>query len=54
VQARKTKRKFELLNREYDNFQRYLKTGEDRGVYSATKQQENFIGRLILKKNTLS
>ncbi len=34
-----TKRKLELLNREYDNFQRYLKTGEDRGVYSATKQQ---------------
>ena len=34
-----TKRKLELLNREYDNFQHYLKTGEDRGVYSATKQQ---------------
>ncbi|MHA1506195.1 MAG: RNA-guided endonuclease InsQ/TnpB family protein [Candidatus Asgardarchaeia archaeon] len=33
-----TKRKLELLNREYDNFQHYLK-GEDRGVYSATKQQ---------------
>jgi len=34
-----TKRKLELLNREYDNFQHYLKTGEDKGVYSATKQQ---------------
>ena len=34
-----TKRKLELLNREYDNFQHFLKTGEDRGVYSATKQQ---------------
>ncbi len=34
-----TKRKLELLNREYNNFQHYLKTGEDRGVYSATKQQ---------------
>lgn len=34
-----TNRKFELLNREYDNFQHYLKTGEDRGIYSATKQQ---------------
>ncbi|MHA1596142.1 MAG: hypothetical protein ACTSWV_00680, partial [Candidatus Asgardarchaeia archaeon] len=33
-----TKRKLELLNREYDNFQHYLK-GEDEGVYSATKQQ---------------
>jgi len=34
-----TKRKLELLNREYDNFNHYLKTGEDKGVYSATKQQ---------------
>lgn len=34
-----TKQKLELLNREHDNFQHYLKTGEDRGVYSATKQQ---------------
>ena len=34
-----TKRKLELLNREYDNFQHYLKTGVDKGVYSATKQQ---------------
>ena len=34
-----TKRKLELLNREYDNFQHYLRTGEDKGVYSATKQQ---------------
>ena len=34
-----TKRKCELLSREYDNFQHYLRTGEDKGVYSATKQQ---------------
>lgn len=34
-----TKRKLELLNREYDNFQHFLKTGEDKGIYSATKQQ---------------
>ena len=34
-----TRRKRELLNREYDNFQHYLRTGEDKGVYSATKQQ---------------
>jgi len=34
-----TKRKLELLNREYDNFNHYLKTSEDKGVYSATKQQ---------------
>ncbi|MHA1860258.1 MAG: hypothetical protein ACTSVF_04070, partial [Candidatus Asgardarchaeia archaeon] len=33
-----TKRKLELLNREYNNFQHYLK-GENKGVYSATKQQ---------------
>lgn len=36
---RLTKRKLELLNREYDNFQHYLRTGKDKGVYSATKQQ---------------
>ena len=49
-----TKRKLELLNREYDNFQHYLKTGEDRGVYSATKQQgRGLIGKLTLTKNTL-
>ena len=34
-----TKRKRELLNSEYAHFQHFLKTGEDRGVYSATKQQ---------------
>jgi putative transposase len=34
-----TKRKLNLLNREYDNLNHYLKTGEDRGVYSAHKQQ---------------
>jgi len=34
-----TRRKLELLNREYDNFQHFLKTGENRGVYSATRQQ---------------
>ena len=36
---RLTKRKLNLLNREYDNLNHYLKTGEDRGVYSAHKQQ---------------
>jgi len=34
-----TKRKFKLLNQEYDNLNYYLKTGKDRGVYSAHKQQ---------------
>ena len=34
-----TRRKLELLNREYNNFQHYLRTGEDKGVYSATRQQ---------------
>jgi len=34
-----TLRKRELLNSEYDNFQHFLRTGEDKGVYSATKQQ---------------
>ncbi|WP_456487262.1 hypothetical protein [Candidatus Alkanophaga liquidiphilum] len=34
-----TRRKLGLLNREYDNFQHFLKMEEDRGVYSATKQQ---------------
>jgi len=29
-------KELESLNREYDNFQHYLKTG---GIYSATKQQ---------------
>lgn len=45
-----TKRKLELLNREYDNFQHYLKTGEDRGVYSATKQQGKRTYRKIKPK----
>ena len=48
VQARKTircgivhltKQKEELLNQEYDNFQYFLQTGENLGVYSAHKQQ---------------
>lgn len=34
-----TKVKTNLLNQEYDNLQHFLKTGEDRGVYSANKQQ---------------
>ena len=28
-----TKRKRELLNREYDSFQHWLETGEDRGIF---------------------
>ena len=38
-----TKRKQELLNREYDNFQHWLETGEDRGVYSAYKQDAKWL-----------
>jgi len=38
-----TKRKRELLNREYDNFQHWLETGEDRGVYSAYKQDAKWL-----------
>ena len=34
-----TKVKANLLNQEYDNLNHFLKTGEDRGVYSANKQQ---------------
>ena len=34
-----TRRKRDLLNSEYDSFQHFLRTGEDKGVYSATKQQ---------------
>ena len=37
--VRLTKRKRDLLNREYDNLNHWLRTGEDRGVYSANKQQ---------------
>ena len=37
-----TKRKRELLNREYDNFQHWLETGEDRGVYSAYKMRSGY------------
>ena len=33
-----TGRKEELLHREYDNFQHWFEIGEDRGVYSAYKQ----------------
>ena len=38
-----TKRKRELLDREYDNFQHWLETGEDRGVYSAYKQDAKWL-----------
>jgi len=38
-----TKRKRELLNREYDNFQHWLETGEDRGIYSAYKQDAKWL-----------
>jgi len=38
-----TRRKQELLNREYDNFQHWLETGEDRGVYSAYKQDARWL-----------
>ena len=38
-----TKRKRELLNKEYDNFQHWLKTGEDKGVYSAYKQDAKWL-----------
>jgi len=34
-----TKHKQDLLNQEYNNFQHFLQTGEDLGVYSAHKQQ---------------
>ncbi len=40
-----TKRKRELLNREYDNFQHWLETGEDRGVYSAYKMRSGYTRR---------
>ena len=38
-----TRRKRELLNREYDSFQHWLETGEDRGVYSAYKQDARWL-----------
>lgn len=34
-----TKIKREILNQEYENFQHFLQTGNDLGVYSANKQQ---------------
>jgi len=34
-----TKRKQQFLNMEYDNLQHFLQTKEDRGLYSANKQQ---------------
>ena len=34
-----TKRKQQFLNTEYDNLQHFLQTKEDRGLYSANKQQ---------------
>ncbi len=33
-----TKRKLELLNREYDNFQHYLKTGQRRKMYNSPRR----------------
>ena len=38
-----TRRKRELLDREYDNFQHWLETGEDMGVYSAYKQDAKWL-----------
>ena len=38
-----TKRKRMLLNREYDNFQHWFKTGEDKGIYSAYKQDAKWL-----------
>jgi len=40
-----TRRKRELLDREYDNFQHWLETGEDGGVYSAYKQDAKWLYR---------
>ncbi|OYT34920.1 hypothetical protein B6U96_11715 [Archaeoglobales archaeon ex4484_92] len=51
MQTRKTKRKLELLNREHGNFQHYLKTGEDGGLFRNKATREP-IGRLTPKKNT--
>ena len=45
-----TRRKRELLNSEYAHFQHFLKTGEDKGVYSATKQQGKRTYRKIDRK----
>ena len=44
-----TKQKEELLNREYDNFQHFLQTGKDLGVYSAHKQQAKRFYKVIKK-----
>ena len=38
-----TKRKQELLDREYNNFLHWLRTGEDKGVYSAYKQDAKWL-----------
>jgi len=38
-----TLRKRELLDREYDSFQHWLETGEDKGVYSAYKQDVKWL-----------
>ena len=42
-----TKQKEELLNQEYNNFQHFLQTGEDLGVYSAHKQQAKRFYKVI-------
>lgn len=42
-----TKHKQDLLNQEYNNFQHFLQTGEDLGVYSAHKQQAKRFYKVI-------
>ena len=49
-----TKRKKELLNREYDNFQHWFETGEDRGVYSAYKQDAKWFHKKANKMRGIS
>ncbi|RLF89019.1 hypothetical protein DRN43_04625 [Thermococci archaeon] len=44
-----TKHKQNLLDQEYDNFQHFLQTGEDLGVYSAHKQQARRFYKKIKK-----
>ena len=44
-----TKKKEDLLNQEYNNFQHFLQTEEDLGVYSAHKQQAERFYKTIKK-----
>ena len=44
-----TKHKQNLLDQEFDNFQHFLQTGEDLGVYSAHKQQAGRFYKKIKK-----